>query len=223
MALSSGTFTAAGGAVSDLFSGFGASSSASMKAQGLNIDAQGDRIKAQGDIAEGENYDLASSLATANEKFTEQSTAIKEIQNQRQISATIGGQQADVAGAGFGSGGSAMYLLADSAAQGRLTQSVAEQQGHITEASYTEQAQSYDTLSAAAKMAAGEENTIAGQTDQLADQTRSAGTLSEIGDFASAAIKGVGAVASIALAPATGGLSLAMGGLFMGGGSPSGL
>lgn len=208
MALSSGTFTAAGGAVSDLFAGFAATDQASLKAKGLNIDAEGDRIKAQGDLAEGQNYDLASSLATANEKFTEQSTAIKEIQNQRQIGATIGGQRADVAGAGFGSGGSAAFLLADSAAQGRLTQSVAEQQGHITEASYTEQAQSYDTLSAAAKMAAGEENTIAGQTDQLAQQTIAAGKTAATGDFISSAIKGVAAVASIALAPATGGASL---------------
>jgi hypothetical protein len=58
--------------------------------------------------------------------------------------------------------------------------------------------------------AAGEES-IANQTDQLASETKSAGTMAEIGDFASGALKGVAAVASIGLAPVTGGASLAVG------------
>jgi hypothetical protein len=223
MATGSSTFSNAGGAASDLFAGFAATSSANLKAQGLNIDAEGNIIKAQGDLAEGQNYDLAASLAEQNKQFTIQSTAIKELQIQRQTSQTIGGQQADVAGAGFGSGGSAAFLLADSAAQGRLAQSVAEKQGQITEASYDEQAQSYNTLSAAAKTAAGEEETIAGQTQNLAQETIAAGKTSATGDFISSALKGAAAVASIALAPATGGVSLAVGGLFTGSAAQAGL
>lgn len=201
MALSSTTFSDAGGAVSDLF----ASSADTSKAQGL-------RIKAQGDALEGQNYDEAAVLAQQNEQFTEQSTAIKLQQIDRSNYQTIGGQQADVAGAGFASSGSALDLMADSASQGALTKAVAGQQGLITEAGYTEQAQSYQNMSKAAAFAV--------QGDELAaDAADKAATGSTITGI----IKGVAAVASVALAPATGGASLAIGGLFMGGGSPSGL
>lgn len=189
MALGSSTFSDIGGAVSDLF---GASADSS-KAQGL-------RIKAQGDALEGQNYDMAATLAQQNEAFTEQSTAIKETQNQRQINSTIGGQKADVASAGFGSGGSGMYLMMDSAAQGRLTQSVAEQQGHITEAGYNEQAQSYQNMSKAAQFAVEGDNLAADAADKAAQGSTITGIL-----------KGVAAVASIGLAPFTGGASLAVG------------
>lgn len=199
--LGSSTFANLGGSVSDLFAGFGAITQADLKAQGLDI-------QAQGDLAEAKNYDLAADLAGKNVQFTEASTAIKQAQNDRQIYQKIGGQQADVAAGGFASSGSALDLMADSAAQGRLVKSVTEQQGLITEAGYQEQQQSYLTMSAAARAtAAGLEN--------IADQTRDAGTLTEIGDFISAGIKGVAAVA-------TGGGSLAIGNLFMGGGSPTG-
>jgi hypothetical protein len=47
---------------------------------------------------------------------------------------TLGGQEADVAGAGFSEGGSALDLLRSSASQGALTHAVLGQQGLITEA-----------------------------------------------------------------------------------------
>jgi hypothetical protein len=201
MALGSATFSDLGGAVSDLF----ASSADSSKASGL-------RIKAQGDALEGQNYDLAASLARQNEQFTEQSTAIKQTQLDRQIYQTIGGQQADVAGAGFAASGSALDLMRDSAQQGALTKDVLAKQGQITEAGYTEQAASYDNLSKAAQFAVQGDN-------QAADAADSAATGSTITGI----IKGIAGVASIFAAPATGGLSLAgLGSAFMGGGSPSG-
>lgn len=143
MAIGSATFTDLSGAASDLFS----------------IDAH--HAKAQGDLLEAQNYDLASSLATQNEKFTETSTAIKQAQTDRENFKMIGGQQADVAGAGFAASGSALDLMRDSAAQGALTKAVGEQQGLITEAGYTEQAQSYQTMSQAAHVAADAENAAA--------------------------------------------------------------
>lgn len=195
MALSNSTFSDAAGSVSDLFAGIGATTQADLKAQGLDI-------QAQGDLAEGTNYDLAASLAGQNAQYTEASTAIKQAQIDRSTTLAIGGQQADVAGAGFASSGSALDLMRDSASQGALTKAVAGQNGLIQTAGYQEQQQSYETMSAAAKStAAGLEN--------IATETEAAGKTTEIGDFASAAIKGVGAIASIALAPATGGLSLA--------------
>lgn len=209
MAFGASIISDIGGSVSDLFGGLGAEAQGALKAKGL-------RIKAQGDLAEASNYDLASTLAKQNEQFTETSTAIKQAQLERSTYQTIGGQQADVAGAGFAASGSALDLLRDSASQGALTKAVAGQQGLITEAGYEEQAQSYQTMSAAARA------TAAGEED-LAKETEAAAKTQATGDFISSAIKGVAAVASIGLAPFTGGASLAgLGGLFMGGGSPSG-
>src|SRR5258708_10764064 len=88
--LSANTFSFAGGAASDLFA------------------AEGDRAKAQYDYAEGKAYGLASELAYQNEQFTKTSTAIKESQQQRESMMMMGGQQADVASAGFAASGSAL-------------------------------------------------------------------------------------------------------------------
>jgi hypothetical protein len=161
MAFGAGTINSVGGAVSDLFA------------------AEGHRYKAKGDLFEAENYDRASALATQNEKFTEQSTAIKQSQLDRENYKMIGGQQADVAGAGFAASGSALDLLRDSASQGALQKAVGAEQGLITEAGYTEQAESYTTMSKAAHMAADAENQAA------------------FGADITAGIKGVAAIASI--------------------------
>ena len=252
--ISNTTFSDLSGAATDLFAGFGAQTQANLKAQGLQITAEGTligaqgtqltaqgtiitaegtelgaqelRIKAQGDTAEATGYDLASALARQNEAYVVQSTAIQESQLSRQITATIGTQKAGVAGAGLASSGSAVYLLADSASQGALAKNVLAQQGQITEAGYEEQAQSYDTMSAAAKMAASGETSIAGsmnaiatqqqgiaagqmniataetgiagQQMQLAAATQAAGSTAATGDFVGAALKGVAAIATLA-------------------------
>lgn len=265
MALGASTFSAAGGAVGDLFAGLGALDQARLKAKGLGIQAsgvrltaegtrigaegtrigaqgtrltaQGLRLKAEGDIAEADNYDLAASYARENERFTQASTDIQASQLTRNVTMAIGGQRAATAGAGLAQSGSALDLLASSASQGSLARSVLTTQGQITEAGYDEQAKSYETMSAAGRATAAGERSIADQTDVLAartdaladrsdqiaagqDQiamqtdllaqdTLSAGKQASTGSFISAAIKGITAVASVALAPETGGLSLA--------------
>ena len=71
-------------------------------------------------------------------------------------------------------------------------------QGQITQLGFKEQAASYTTMAAATASAATQEQTIASQTDQLATETQAAGKQAQQGDFISAAIKGVTAVASMA-------------------------
>jgi hypothetical protein len=144
MALSGGTFTNIGGAVSDLFS------------------ASAFKTKAAGQRIEAEEFQLAAGLADQNEKFTEQSTAIQQSQADRAIEKTIGGQQAAVAASGFAAGGSALDLLRDSANQGALHKAVLAQQGLITEAGYNEQAASYRLLSSASDLAASAADKAAG-------------------------------------------------------------
>lgn len=237
MALSNATFSDIGGAASDLFAGVAATTQAGLKAQGLNLqadstrlNAQGLRIKATGDLAEASNYDIAGDLAGQNEQFSKTSTAIQQMQQLRSTEAQVGTQEADIGASGGGRSGSALDILRDSASQGALAKAVLGQQGFITQAGYAEQQESYQTMASTARTtAAGEDSiadqtdVIANQTDQLAQETIAAGKQAATGDFISSAIKGVAAVASVALAPATGGLSLGgLGGLFMGGGSPSG-
>lgn len=147
MAFGNATFTDAAGAVSDLFA------------------ADADRSKAAGDRIEGTDYDLASSLATQNEKFTETSTQIKQAQLDRSIYQATSGVTADTAGSGFSASGSSLDVLRDSASQGALTKAVGQQQGLITDAGYTEQATSYANMGQAARMAADAEDKAAEGAD----------------------------------------------------------
>lgn len=143
MAFSSAGVGAIGGGVSDLLA------------------AYGDKLKAQGDRLEGQNYDLAAQYALKEERYTELSTGIKEMQQTRENTQALGATTADVAGAGFAASGSSMDLLRDSAAQGSIAKQVLGQQGLITEEGYKEQAQSYENMSAAANLAAKAEDTAA--------------------------------------------------------------
>ena len=237
MALSSTTFSDLGGAFSDLFAGEGEYAKGTMQQQGYDIQAQGTEIsaesteitaqslrtKVQGDIAEAQNYDLASALAKENAGFSDVSTRIQQAQAARTETQTIGAQRAAVGGAGFANGGSAFYLMKDSANQAALQQGVIGMQGAINTAGYNEQAQSFETMANVGRQTAASENQIAGETDTIAGQQRSiaqqqiqlgveakqAADDAAKGDFIGGLIKGVAAVASVALAPATGGLSLA--------------
>jgi len=166
--------------------------------------AEGHRAKGQGDLMEAQNYDLAAEYAQKNVEYTDLSTKIKNMQTERQIYQGEGQLQAGVAASGFTSGGSAGDLMRESASQGALTHAVLSQQGLIQEQGYQEQAASYQNMSKAARMAAEAEDKAATGAD------------------ITGVIKGIAGIASIGLAPFTGGASLAIGGLFMGGGSPSG-
>src|SRR5215203_4732176 len=150
MAFGTGTINSVGGAVQDLF---GADAHRS-KAQGLRIEAG--------------NYDRSSGYAEQNAQFTETSTAIKQSQMDRDIFKTLGGQAADVAGAGFSASGSALDIMRDSASQGALMKAVGAAQGLITEEGYQVQAKNYTAMGKAARMAADSEDTAADRAPILA-------------------------------------------------------
>lgn len=141
MALSTSTFSNAGGAVSDLFA------------------SVGNKYRAQGDEFERKNYLLAADLSDENARFTETSTQIKTMQADRELSKSLGQTRADLAGAGFAESGSSLDILRDSAAQGALAHAVASEQGLITQAGYKEQGQSYRNMADAAQVAIDAENT----------------------------------------------------------------
>lgn len=77
------------------------------------------------------SYKTAGKYAKENVGLEKQSLAIKLAQTRREVFKVIGGQQADVAAAGFGKGGTAGDLLRDSAAQGALAEAGVQVQGAI--------------------------------------------------------------------------------------------
>jgi hypothetical protein len=163
MAFGTGTIGSAGGAVQDLF----AADAHRSKAQGLRIQA--------------DSYDRSAEFSEQSAQFTKTSTEIKQAQLDRDIYKTLGGQAADVAGAGFAASGSALDILRDSASQGALTKAVGSLQGLITEEGFEVQAKNYTAMGAAARLAADAE-------DNAAD-----------GAMWSSAFKGAAAITSIFL------------------------
>jgi hypothetical protein len=147
MAFSSSTFGGISAGVSDLFA------------------ASGDEAKAQMDLAEQQEYTLSSNLATQNQQFTEQPTAIQQAQINRQNVQALGKTQASVAGAGFAESGSAIDILRSGAQQGAQLKAVASEQGLVTEAGYEEQSASYKLMATAAGTAASAEETAAKGAD----------------------------------------------------------
>lgn len=126
MPISPSTFSGLGGAVSDIFGAVGSAQAAS-------------------------GYTKAAGIARENEGIAEQSTRIQEMQAQRQIFQVLGGQKADVAGAGLSASGSALDVMRDSAQQGSLTKQLVASQGAITALGYEQEASSYDSMASAAK------------------------------------------------------------------------
>jgi len=106
-----------------------------------------------GDLEEGAAYGKAAEYAGQNAELEKQSTDIQEFQAQRKITQTLGGQQAEVASAGFASSGSSLDLLHASAAQGNLTKNLISIQGQVNENGYLEAQAQYKGMADAATMA----------------------------------------------------------------------
>lgn len=187
------------GAAGDIFGGIEKNMGLKIQADGTRITAEGTRLKAQGDLVEATNYDEAATLAHQNEQFTEQSTAVKEMQTQRQIYQGLGTTRADVAGSGFTMSGSGLDILRMGAQEGALTKQVVGQQGLITEAGYNEQQQAYTNLAGYARYSAGVENDIAGKQDELAQKQDDLGSFAQTAGMITGGLKAVAGIAAIAM------------------------
>lgn len=159
--LSSSTFGNIGGAVSDIFGAM----------------AAGERKK--GYRAEAEGFETAARLSGENADLAKISTEIQQTQAERKALKVIGGQIADVAGAGFGAGGTAIDLLADSNRQASLEQAILGVQGDIQENAYEQQERSFLTQAEAARSAA------------------KASGIAEIGGYIGAGFKFAGGITSL--------------------------
>ncbi len=106
---------------------------------------------ALGDLSSAKGYKKAAAYSDLNAGLARESTAIQQYQQQRDLYQTIGGQQADLAGAGLGASGSALDLIRSSMAQGSLAKQLIGLQGEITATGYKAEAASYSSMASSAK------------------------------------------------------------------------
>lgn len=125
-ALSADVFSSAGGAVSDLFGAFGS-------------------------FAEAGAYKTAQKISLQNANLAAQSTRVKQLQASRQTLRVLGGQQADIAGAGLAASGSALDVMHSSIQEAALTKQLVSAQGQIDVNTYNQQAAAYAGQATAAK------------------------------------------------------------------------
>lgn len=158
--------------------------------------AEADKSKARFDRIEGQEYSLASDLATQNEEFTQMSTAIKEAGENREVTQALGKTQAEVAGAGFATSGSALDILRSGAQQGAILKAVANEQGLITEAGFREQSDSYTLMSTAANEAAQAEDNAA-KGARIGEWINIAAAVIDVGGAIAGGIPGGGGGSSV--------------------------
>lgn len=184
-----GFFSGASGAVSSLFSARGHETRAEM----YQIEGRADLLRGEGAQLEGLSYTRARELALQNKDYARNSTEIQEAQASRTITMALGAERASFGASGARQSGSALDILADSAQQGELHKQIIGQQGLITQAGYQEQADVYGNMVKASQIAV-EGSLLAHQEHIMASSAeRTAAT----GDYITAGIRGVSAIASL--------------------------
>ena len=112
------------------------------------------KLRARGNLLQAENLGRAATLSDKNAQYTRISTGIQQYQSDRDATLTIGGQEADAAGAGLAEEGSVTDVLRASTQQAALHHAVLGFQGAVAEEGYQEQAKSYRNMQSAALYAA---------------------------------------------------------------------
>lgn len=121
----------------------------------------GSYFAAQGDTAEQSGYLTAQDIAEQNASLEKVSGSIQQAQQEREVNQSLGTQQAAVASAGFGSGGSALALLRSSRQQGYLAEQLTGVQSDITAGGFIGQAAAAKSEASAAGIAASAATTLA--------------------------------------------------------------
>lgn len=93
-------------------------------------------------------YRGAASLSRNDAALSVAATKVKETQLQREAYKVIGGQQSDVAGAGFAATGTALDLLRSSTQEAAAAIQLNDVQGMIEKNQFLAQATEYDTKAA---------------------------------------------------------------------------
>lgn len=138
-----------GGVISGLFGGGGG------LGEGISGIAGGiaSLFGSKGDKAEASAFNEAASIASKNADIAKQSTGIQVAQATRNSLQVVGGQIADVGGAGLAESGSALDLLRDTSYQTNLQKQIVANNGLLQEQSFRQEAASYKGQAQAAQAA----------------------------------------------------------------------
>jgi hypothetical protein len=141
---------------------------------------QAEGVTAQGDQLEANSYLKAGGVADKNARLERASAGIQSYQEDIAAERALGGQEADIAGAGFGSGGSGFYLARAGIQQASLAKALINVQGSITAGGFEQQSLAAQAEAAAASGAADRANILgnaatdaAGTAVSTANQTAS--------------------------------------------------
>lgn len=124
-------------------SAFGDLTSAAGGFIGSQANAAAARAEASGFTAESQAYSKAAGYAQGNVSLENEATAIQQYQQQRQLQSVLGQQKAIEGASGLSGGGSGLYLLRSSMAQGALAKGLIGVQGAVNAAGYAEQSAAY--------------------------------------------------------------------------------
>lgn len=116
---------------------------------------------AKGDKAQASSYTKAAAYSRQNAKTAAVATNLKGLQTDREIFKVLGGQRADVAGAGLAASGSALDILRSSMQEGEMQKQMIRTQGQIEQTAYKAEADAYTGQAEAAKMAGKAKKTSA--------------------------------------------------------------
>ena len=139
------------------------------EAKGYTQEAAGYDAQSLGFEQEAGSYDTAAAIARSNQRLAGASGDIEQAQIGLQVSKTIGSQQASVAAAGFGSGGTALSLMRSSNRQGTIEKQLAGTNSEMQQLGFAQQAQAADTEAIGARTSATGATTMADYARSSAD------------------------------------------------------
>lgn len=119
--------------------------------------------QATGAAAEATAYGEAGAVATQNAALEGVAGQVQQVQTARQVTQTIGQQQAGIAAAGFANSGSAIDLARSSVQQGHLADQIIQTQTKMTQGGFIEQAAAAGGEQAATNFASQAATTLAQQ------------------------------------------------------------
>lgn len=140
------TIEAESGLVNALYGEQGAAASATGQ-------ATAETTIATGDIAEEGDYTQAETIAQNNANIALVGGQVQEYQNMRTVMMTVGGQKADIAGAGFQESGTALSLAQSSMMQGVLQNQIIGTNADLQAGGFLQQAAASKAEAAAAATA----------------------------------------------------------------------
>ena len=130
--------------------------------------SQAEALAAQGYSGEAASYTSAAAVARQNERLAAASGVMEQAKIGLDVSKTIGSQQAGIAAAGFGSGGTALSLMRSSQRQGIIDQQTAGVNSEIQQGGFEQQGLAADAEAKAAATSAATASSLSATASTVA-------------------------------------------------------